>query len=591
MKLRGRFTLTLALAALVPITAAAIVTRSVITSKARDDYRAKREQAEASIDAELERTRREVAAAGESLASRDNPFVGALLLDLYKGGGTPSLDAQHRLREQSRPMMRGLSLDVLTITGPDDVVLVSPHYRAKIGDPNPDPIVRQRAEATGGKPFVAYEAIMAGNAVENALVIESAQLARDNGFTVALWAGKRVDDELLRAVRQDNLVDARIVSARGDVILPPKSDAAGWAALAQHDPIRVAMKGPDDVPIAYVEIAVSDAGLDQVVRSITLMSVLLALGALAGTVLVGLIVARRTARDLDQLVDGSLAAARGDYDHRVPVRDRDEVGAVASAFNFMMEDLKTSKERLVIAERIAAWQDIARRLAHEIKNPLTPIQMAMDTLRKSYKKQHPEFAEILDESTATVLEEADRLKRIVAEFSDFARMPKPELGRVDLNEVIGASLALYKGGTPVVEAKLAPGLPELDADKGQLSQVILNLVENARDALGGREDGKVVVETRRGETNDRVMLIVEDNGPGVAADLKDKVFAPYFTTKQTKGGTGLGLAIVHRIIGDHGGRISIGDAPGGGARFAIELPLRNGATLLVSRAGMMASAG
>jgi nitrogen fixation/metabolism regulation signal transduction histidine kinase len=256
---------------------------------------------------------------------------------------------------------------------------------------------------------------------------------------------------------------------------------------------------------------------------------------------------------------------------------------VANAFNFMMEDLKTSKEKLVIAERIAAWQEIARRLAHEIKNPLTPIQMAMDTLRKSYKKQHPEFAEILDESTTTVLEEADRLKRIVAEFSDFARMPKPEFGRVDLNDVIRGSLALYKDSTPRVEAKLDPKLPELDADKGQMNQVLLNLVENGRDALGARDSGRVTVTTKRGDAPDRLTLIVEDNGPGVPSELKDKVFAPYFTTKHAKGGTGLGLAIVHRIVSDHGGRITINDAPGGGAKFTIELPLRNGQALLASR--------
>jgi nitrogen fixation/metabolism regulation signal transduction histidine kinase len=249
----------------------------------------------------------------------------------------------------------------------------------------------------------------------------------------------------------------------------------------------------------------------------------------------------------------------------------------------MMEDLKTSKERLVIAERIAAWQEIARRLAHEIKNPLTPIQMAMDTLRKSWKKQHPKFDEILEESTATVLEEADRLKRIVAEFSDFARMPKPEFARIDLNDVVRSALALYKDATPAVEAKLDPQIQELDADKGQLNQVLLNLVENARDALGTRDGGKILVTTRRGDTADRVMLTVEDNGPGVPTELKDKVFAPYFTTKHAKGGTGLGLAIVHRIVNDHGGRITISDATGGGARMAIELPLRNGTALLASR--------
>jgi two-component system nitrogen regulation sensor histidine kinase NtrY len=301
--------------------------------------------------------------------------------------------------------------------------------------------------------------------------------------------------------------------------------------------------------------------------------------------LIGLLVARRTARDLDRLVEGSLAAARGDLDHRVPVRSSDEIGAVANAFNFMMEDLKTSKDRLVIAERIAAWQEIARRLAHEIKNPLTPIQMAMDTLRKTWKKQHPDFGEILEESTTTVLQEADRLKHIVAEFSDFARMPKPEFQRLDLNDAVERGLALYTGAAPV-ELLLTPKLPELDADKNQLNQVLLNLVENARDAINQKSDpsaGKIVVSTRLGDAADRVMVVVEDNGPGVPPELKDKVFAPYFTTKHAKGGTGLGLAIVHRIVSDHGGRITITDNPGGGARFAIELPLRNGTALLASR--------
>jgi nitrogen fixation/metabolism regulation signal transduction histidine kinase len=268
------------------------------------------------------------------------------------------------------------------------------------------------------------------------------------------------------------------------------------------------------------------------------------------------------------------------------VRSSDEVGAVASAFNMMMEDLKTSKERLVIAERIAAWQEIARRLAHEIKNPLTPIQMAMDTLRKTWKKQHPSFDEILEESTTTVLQEADRLKHIVAEFSDFARMPKPEFQRLDLNDAVERGLALYQNGTVPVEIKLAPKLPELDADKNQLNQVILNLVENARDAINQKSDpaaGRITVTTKLGDAADRVMVVVEDNGPGVPPELKDKVFAPYFTTKHAKGGTGLGLAIVHRIVSDHGGRITITDNPGGGARFSIELPLRNGTSLLASR--------
>lgn len=577
MKLRGRFTLTLALAALVPIALAAVVTTRVIASSYRERYAADRAATQQTLKRELARLEKNVTESATSLAGHDNPFVGGMLLDYVKGDGQLDADAQRRLREQSLPLMRGLSLDILTITGPDDVIQVSPHYRAKVGDV--DTLVRERAASHAGSAYYVRDTIMNGRTKETVLAVESAQLSRYQGYTVALWAGRRVGDDLVSPLRTTT-VDARIVAPDGSVLLPPAGK--DWAKLAKDDPIREPLRGPDGVPIAIVEVAVSDGGLDQLLRDITLTSALLALGALGAVVLTGLFVARRTARDLDRLVEGSLAAARGDLDHRVPVRSKDEVGAVAAAFNFMMEDLKTSKEKLVIAERIAAWQDIARRLAHEIKNPLTPIQMAMDTLRKSWRKQHPSFEEILEESTRTVLEEADRLKKIVAEFSDFARMPKPELARIDLNEVVRYSLSLYQGAVKV-DSNLTPDLPEIDGDKGQLQQVLLNLVENARDALGKREDGRITVTTKRGEANDRLLLVVEDNGPGVPPELKDKVFAPYFTTKQAKGGTGLGLAIVHRIVSDHGGRITISDARDRGARFTIELPLRSGAALLASR--------
>jgi signal transduction histidine kinase len=582
MKLRGRFTVTLAFAALVPISLAAVITTRSYANKLHTDYIGKRELAVASVNRELRQLGKSVRDAATALANKDHPFVGALLIDLGNSNGTPSREEERHLREQEIPTMKGLSLDILTVTGPDDIVIVSPHYRGKINDPNPMPVMRQRADATGGTPFFTRDSIWTGHTAENVLVIESAQVARDAHYSVVVVAGKRVTDDLL-SLELGDATDARVVLPSGEVLFPPKNGDAAWAKLAKDPPIRTAMPGPDGNPIAYIEVAISDGGLDHLLLNNILTAALLALGALAVVVLVGSLVARRTARDLDQLVEGSIAAARGDLEYRVPVRDKDEVGAVANAFNFMMEDLKVSKEKLVIAERIAAWQEIARRLAHEIKNPLTPIQMAMDTLRKSYKKQHPDFAEILEESTTTVLEEADRLKRIVAEFTDFARMPKPEFGRVDLNDVVRSSLALYKDATPQVEAKLDAQLTDLDADKGQLSQVLLNLVENGRDALGSRPNGRVTVTTRRGDAPDRLTLVVEDNGPGVPSELKDKVFAPYFTTKLAKGGTGLGLAIVHRIISDHGGRIVITDAPGGGARFTIELPLRNGQALLASR--------
>ncbi|HZJ67606.1 MAG TPA: ATP-binding protein [Kofleriaceae bacterium] len=585
MKLRGRFTLALALAALAPIAVAAVVTRQVIAASYRSDYQVQRRTAEANVDRAVARFGAQIEKVGKTLASHRHPFVGRLLLDLAKQpGGRLDYAAEQKLRDESGPQMEGQALDVLAITDRTDRILSSPHAPGKIGESN-HPEIRERAVKTRGKAYFAREDITKDLSSNKVLVAEASQIARDGVYELAVVVGRRVDGDLLEAVRSPAdariQVDARVVSDTGQVLLPPAT--RDWAALSQDEPITHRLLGPDGETVAVIQIAVSNGDMERLLRNITLTSAVLAVIALIGVVLIGLLVARRTARDLDQLVAGSLAAARGDLDHRVPVRSEDEVGAVAAAFNFMMEDLRVAKERLVIAERIAAWQEIARRLAHEIKNPLTPIQMAMDTLRKTWKKKHPSFDEILEESTATVMEEADRLKHIVSEFSAFARMPKPEFGRLDLNELVRSALALYQGGAAPIEIRLFEQLPQIDADKNQLNQVVLNLVENARDAIGQRTGGRIIVSTRLGEAGDRAVLIVEDNGPGVPGDLKDKVFAPYFTTKHAKGGTGLGLAIVHRIVSDHGGRIAVADAAGGGARFAIELPLRNGTALLASR--------
>ncbi len=587
MKLRGRFTLTLALAALVPISVAAVVTRQVIASSARDEYRDLRKSSEEAAKAIVERHLKQVDEVVKSLARDDHPYVAGMLRDHIKN---KLADKLLSVREQALPWKNGLSLDVLTIvddTRPVNIVLVSAHLRSANNEQDPLNI-RKRAAETKGAPYFALEIVQLpldvrrapnGKDTETVLVAEATRLSTDGPYSFGVLAGRRFDADLLSSVWREGRVDVRVVDGTGKVLVQPRGK--NWNELAVDPPSTIGLPGLGGAPFATVEIAVSDGDLDSVLRKLTYTSAGLALAALGAVVLIGLLVARRTARDLESLAEGSLAAARGDLDYRVPVRSKDEVGAVANAFNFMMEDLQTSKDRLVIAERIAAWQEIARRLAHEIKNPLTPIQMAMDTLRKTWRKKHPEFGEILEESTTTVLQEADRLKHIVTEFSDFARMPKPEFQRLDLNEVIRSALTLYQGAAPV-ETKLGT-IPQLDADKNQIHQVVLNLVENGRDAIGARANGKIVVSTRLGDAGDRAMLIVEDNGPGVPSELKDKVFAPYFTTKHNKGGTGLGLAIVHRIISDHGGRITVTEAPGGGARFAIELPLRNGAALLVSR--------
>jgi signal transduction histidine kinase len=571
VRLRGRFTLWFAIAALVPIAVAALVTREVLARSYRHEYDRTRDVAEVVMRGELRRLQERVEQEAGGLSSKSDPFIGNLLQDLAKGGGQLDSEGRRRLKEQANQQKDVLGLAVLTVLAADREILAAPHDRASVGERATElPVPRD--------VIYRFEKITGKQTMESILVAEAARVAKDGPTAVTVVVGRRVDGALLDSVRRPGQVDARVVDAHGTVLISPaEPDWRGRGTPLVHIPLL----GDDGKPVATIEVAVRDRGLAALQRQVSIIALALALAALALTTLVGALVARRITRGLDRVVTGAQAAARGDLDHRVPVTSADEVGEVAAAFNLMMEDLRTAEERLVIAERIAAWQEIARRLAHEIKNPLTPIQMAMDNLRKTWRKQHPSFAEILEESTATVLEEADRLRRIVSEFSDFARMPKPELAPLDLGEVVSGALALYQGESPV-EHKASP-VPPIEADRGQMNQVLLNLVENARDAIAGKDGGKVVVTTRRGDAGDRVELIVEDNGPGVPPELRDRVFTPYFTTKQGRGGTGLGLAIVHRIISDHGGRVVVASVPGGGARFTVELPITPGQLLLASR--------
>ena len=571
MRLRGRFTLWFAIAALVPIAIAALVTREVLARSYRKDYDRDRAAAELTVRGELRRLVKQVDDAVLGLSRTSYPFIGSLLSDLAKGGGRLDGEARRRLREQAGEQQSVLGLAVLTVLAADGEILEAPHNRAAVGE-------RMAPPREQGKVRYRFEKVSKDGSMASILVAAAARVARDAPNSVTVVVGRRVDRDLLDGVRRPGQIDARVVDARGVVLVSPAE--ATWSGTSSSL-VRIALEGEDGQAVAWVELAVRDRGLPALQRQVTLIAVILAVAVLAVTTLLGALVARRITGGLDRVVTGAQAAARGDLDHRVPVTSKDEVGEVAAAFNLMMEDLRTAEERLVIAERIAAWQEIARRLAHEIKNPLTPIQMAMDNLRKTWRKQHPSFAEILEESTATVLEEADRLRRIVTEFSDFARMPKPDLEPLELGEVVSAALALYQGESPV-EHKATP-VPPIEADRGQMNQVLLNLVENARDAIAGKDGGKVVVTTRRGDAGDRVELIVEDNGPGVPPELRDRVFTPYFTTKQGRGGTGLGLAIVHRIISDHGGRVVIGAVPTGGARITVELPIKTGQPLLASR--------
>ena len=236
---------------------------------------------------------------------------------------------------------------------------------------------------------------------------------------------------------------------------------------------------------------------------------------------------------------------------------------------------------LIRTQRVAAWRDVARRLAHEIKNPLTPIQLCAERMRRHFGSAPPTSRELVEECTTTIVGEVESLKALVDEFAQFARMPAPRTVPSDLNALLTDVLALYNGlfREIVIERRLADGLALVRVDVEQIRRVIINLVDNAVEALGGsaaaaRPDGSrptIVVETRQDAVNGVARITVSDNGPGIPPADRDKLFMPYYSTKRR--GSGLGLAIVRRIIAEHGGSIEVADNQPKGTAFTIELPL------------------
>jgi len=225
---------------------------------------------------------------------------------------------------------------------------------------------------------------------------------------------------------------------------------------------------------------------------------------------------------------------------------------------------------LMRAQKVAAWGEVARKLAHEIKNPLTPIQLSAQRVRKAYLKGAPDFEKVLQECTEAIVTEVDALKNLVDEFAQFARLPAANLVAGSLHDIIDQTLSLYDGlfSGITMERRLATDVPALRLDPDQMKRVLINLVDNAIDATDKR--GRVTISTEFDRSQGRVRLGVADDGPGIPPDARDKLFVPHFSTK--KRGSGLGLAIVSRIVQEHHGVIRVEEIRPHGARFVIELP-------------------
>jgi two-component system nitrogen regulation sensor histidine kinase NtrY len=306
------------------------------------------------------------------------------------------------------------------------------------------------------------------------------------------------------------------------------------------------------------------------------------IGALAllvggGVILLGLIlgwwISARVTRPIEQLAASAREVASGHWEAQVAVHSRDEIGQLANAFNEMTRQLAEQRERLVQTERVAAWRELARRLAHELKNPLFPLQLTVENLQRARKQTPAQFDEVFSESTATLREELENLKAVVTRFSDFAKMPSPEFESVDVNESVRSVVKLVEPqlsalGRPRItpELYLDENLSRPQADPILLRRALENLVLNSLDAMPA--GGTLTVRTT--QHNGTVRVEVTDTGAGLTPEECARLFTPYYTSKRH--GTGLGLAIVQSVVSDHGGKIAVESAPGAGATFRIDLP-------------------
>ncbi|HTS29682.1 MAG TPA: ATP-binding protein [Bryobacteraceae bacterium] len=277
----------------------------------------------------------------------------------------------------------------------------------------------------------------------------------------------------------------------------------------------------------------------------------------------------RVTRPVMRLSETAAKVAAGNWGATVEVVSKDEIGQLARTFNRMTHELVEQRERLVQAERVAAWRELARRLAHELKNPLFPLQITVENMQRARESCPEQFDEVFRESTQTLLAELANLKQIIGRFSDFAKMPAPEMQLVNFNDLAAGTLKLFEPqlAKSHVQARgeLDPSLRPVQADPDQMTRVLRNLVLNAIDAMP--DGGTLTVRTLA--MNGGVRLEVSDTGQGLTPEECERLFTPYYTTKTH--GTGLGLAIVQSVVSDHKGRIAVESQPGKGSTFRIEL--------------------
>jgi len=506
--------------------------------------------------------------------------------------------------ELAKVMSENYQLDFLELVDKRGIIISSAQWPAKFG--YPDNAFDSLAASAEQPYFLKQEELQDSTA----LGLFAVRASRVGERPVYVIGGRRLDKTFLAGLNQSADMRTLLYQNRGEhfipelLIDPGNSAATGgpwpadklaplieavrqsnqemtsvvhWSADQADDevfhaiPLRGA--GKDRPLLGILLVGNSLRSYVELKRHIRSSALLVGSAGIVLAILLSSWAAARATRPVVELARAAREVAAGNWNTKVEVAGNDEMAELATSFNRMTAELLTQKERLMQAERVAAWRELARRLAHELKNPLFPLQLTVENLVRAREQSPEQFDEVFRESATTLLSELSNLKGIVGRFSEFSKMPHPELQPVQVNEVVRGVAQLFQaqlqapGRAPIsCRLELDERLTPIAADAELLHRAVSNLVLNAIDAMP--EGGAMALLTRADGA--KTIIEVSDTGSGLTPEECERIFTPYYTSKRH--GTGLGLAIVQSVVSDHGGRISVQSRPGHGATFLIELP-------------------
>ncbi len=293
------------------------------------------------------------------------------------------------------------------------------------------------------------------------------------------------------------------------------------------------------------------------------------------SILVSFLLTDEIIRPIVNLEEATRRISEGDFSFRVLSRTKDELSFLVGSFNRMISELEGSRKKLLQAEKIAAWQEIAQRLAHEVKNPLTPIKLSAQRILKKYKSDPESLEGVLEPAVSSIIDEVDSLNRLLVEFREFTRLPNPHSEPVDMRQLIQEVIHIYENLSSRVtfSCRFVGDQATIKVDRKQMKQVFANLIKNAIQAMPDGGELSVITDLVKKDEKPYLRVQVRDTGNGIDDEIRDSIFDPYFTTK--KDGSGLGLSIVDRIVFDHNGTIWFETQKGQGTTFFVDLPMEN----------------